>query len=251
MDRPRRVLITGPRRGIGRTIAEAFSKAGDQLVFVGRQSDELVAFAEAHRAHLLPADLSDRKALENVVAQLEQQAPIDVLINNAGIAESAPLGRTTDRIWDQTMFINATVPFLLCRALAPRMTTLGFGRIINVASTAGRIGYAYTSAYCASKHALIGLTRALAAEFAKTHVTVNAICPGWVDTDMAHSAASRIAATTKRNPDEAMQTLMNMSPQGRLIEAREVAALCLMLASEDAKGIHGQAIVIDGGQVMA
>jgi NAD(P)-dependent dehydrogenase (short-subunit alcohol dehydrogenase family) len=229
MQPRRRVLITGARRGIG-----------------------LADLAATFDARVLEADLADRTSTLHLVAALEADPdPIHVLVNNAGIAESAPIARTTDEMWDRTMHVNVTAPFLIARALVPRMSKAGFGRIVNVASNAGRSGYAYTSAYCASKHALVGLTRAFAAELAKTGVTVNAVCPGWVDTDMTEDAVKRIADKTKRTREDALASLTSMSPQGRLIQPDEVAALCLMLASDEARGIHGQSIVVDGGQVMA
>jgi 3-hydroxybutyrate dehydrogenase len=140
---------------------------------------------------------------------------------------------------------------LLCRALVPAMVARGWGRVVNVASNAGRSGYAYTSAYCASKHALVGLTRALAVELGKTGVTVNAVCPGWVRTDMAAAAVSNIAGKTNRSAEDAERVLAAMSPQNRLMEASEVAHLVLSLCAEQARGIHGQAIVLDGGQLLA
>lgn len=252
MEPRRRVLITGARRGIGRAITERFARAGYDLVLVGRAAADLADLAQTFGARVLEADLADRASTTRLAATLESYPdPIDVVVNNAGIAESAPIARTSDEMWDRTMHVNATAPFVIARALVPRMVKAGFGRVINVASNAGRAGYAYTSAYCASKHAIVGLTRALAAELAKTGVTVNAVCPGWVDTDMTDDAVKRIAQKTKRSESEALASLTSMSPQGRLIQPDEVAALCAMLASDEARGIHGQAILIDGGQVMS
>jgi 3-hydroxybutyrate dehydrogenase len=176
---------------------------------------------------------------------------VDVLVNNAGVSGSAPYDRTDDASWDRMMEINVHAPFALCRSLIPPMVKAGWGRVINVASNAGRSGYAYTSAYCASKHALVGLTRALAAELARTPVTVNAVCPGWVRTDMSADAVRRIADKTKRSESEAEAELAKMSPQRRLLEAAEVAHVCAMLCADDARGLHGQSIVLDGGQLMA
>jgi NAD(P)-dependent dehydrogenase (short-subunit alcohol dehydrogenase family) len=198
------------------------------------------------------ADLAERAAIDALVRRLaDEVGPVDVLVNNAGIAESAPFDRTTDDSWDRTMAVNATAPFLLTRALVPAMIARGWGRVVNVASNAGRSGYAYTAAYCASKHALVGLTRALAVELGKTGVTVNAVCPGWVRTDMAAAAVSNIADKTKRSPEQAERVLAAMSPQNRLMEASEVAFLVRSLCADEARGIHGQAIVLDGGQLLA
>jgi NAD(P)-dependent dehydrogenase (short-subunit alcohol dehydrogenase family) len=149
------------------------------------------------------------------------------------------------------MSVNATAPFLLCRALVPAMIQAGWGRVVVVASNAGRIGYAYTSGYCASKHAAVGLVRALATETARAGVTVNAVCPGWVATQMVDDAIARIVEKTGREVEKARRDLESMSPQRRLIDPSEVASLVAMLCTEEARGIHGQAIPLDGGQVMA
>jgi NAD(P)-dependent dehydrogenase (short-subunit alcohol dehydrogenase family) len=244
-------LVTGGGRGIGRAIAEGLSAAGARVIVTGRRQAELDEVARKLGGIALVADLSSRAGVAALVTALEQHPRVDVLVNNAGIAESAPFDRTTDESWDRQMELNVTVPFLLCRALVPAMVQAGWGRVINVASNAGRMGYAYTSAYCASKHALVGLTRALASELGRTGVTVNAVCPGWVKTDMAAEAASRIAQKTKRSPEEAEKALASMSPQNRLMESNEVAHLVVALAGDAARGIHGQAIPLDGGQVMA
>jgi NAD(P)-dependent dehydrogenase (short-subunit alcohol dehydrogenase family) len=176
---------------------------------------------------------------------------VDVLVNNAGAAESAPLERTSDELWDRMMAVNAGGAFALCRALIPRMIAAGWGRVINVASNAGLTGYAYTAAYCASKHAVVGLTRAIAIEVARTPVTVNAVCPGWVDTRLLDDSVARIVEKTGRSAAEARRSLEAMSPQRRLVEPGEVAHVVASLCADEARSVHGQAIAIDGGQVMA
>lgn len=250
MSSKKTALVTGASRGIGLAIAERLAGAGYQVAIVSRRESDARAVAERLDGLAFAADLGDRASVTSLLGRLEAAAPrVDVLVNNAGIAASAPYDRTSDEDWDRMMEINARAPFALCRALIPKMVAAGWGRVVNVASNAGRMGYPYTTAYCASKHAVVGLTRALASELARTPVTVNAICPGWVKTDMAAEAAQRIAGKTKRSQEEAEAELAKMSPQRRLIEAEEVAHLCLSLVAEDARGIHGQAIVLDGGQL--
>jgi NAD(P)-dependent dehydrogenase (short-subunit alcohol dehydrogenase family) len=180
----------------------------------------------------------------------EALGDVSILVQNAGIAESATLEATTDELWDRTMAVNATACFRMARALVPAMVKSGWGRVVNVASTAGLVGFAYTSAYVASKHALVGLTRALAAELARTGVTVNAVCPGFLDTEMTARTIENIVKKTGRTPEQARVELGAMSPQRRLIGTDEVAHVVAMLCADAAKGINGQAIPIDGGQVM-
>jgi 3-hydroxybutyrate dehydrogenase len=195
----------------------------------------------------LRLDLTDRKHTDEVLASV---GPVDVLVNNAGVAESAALDRTNDALWDRILELDATAPFRVIRGLVPGMVSRKWGRVINVASNAGISGYGYSAAYCAAKHAMVGMTRALAIDLARTGVTINALCPGWVDTQMADEAVTRIAAKTGRSEDEARTSLAAMSPQRRMITPDEVAHAALMLCSDGARGIHGQTIVIDGGAVM-
>ncbi|MFO0555355.1 MAG: SDR family NAD(P)-dependent oxidoreductase [Polyangiaceae bacterium] len=244
-------LVTGGGRGIGRAIAERLARDGARVLVTGRSAGDVAEVARATSGVALVADLADRASLAGLLEKVAEHGPVHVLVNNAGVAASAPIDKTTDEIWDRTMELNARAPFALARALIPEMTKAGFGRIVNVASNAGRAGYAYTSAYCASKHALVGLTRALAAELGRTPITVNAVCPGWVRTDMAQAAVANIADKTKRSLEDAEKTLASMSPQKRLMEAEEVAHLVASLCAPEARGIHGQAIVLDGGQIMA
>lgn len=243
----KRALITGGGRGIGAAIARALAGAGAHVVVCGRGQAAVEAIARELGGAALQLDLLDRAATDRVLAEL---APIDVLVNNAGAAESASLDRTTDAIWDRIMELDATAPFRVIRALVPGMIARGWGRVINIASNAGVSGYGYTAAYCAAKHAMVGMTRALAIDLARTGVTINALCPGWVETQMVDEAAARIAAKTGRSADDARAALAAMSPQRRMIEPAEVAHAALMLCAHAARGIHGQAIVIDGGAVL-
>jgi NAD(P)-dependent dehydrogenase (short-subunit alcohol dehydrogenase family) len=173
--------------------------------------------------------------------------PVDVLINNAGVARSSPVLKTDVRVWEEHLKVNLTGAFLCALKVLPSMASRGKGRIINVASVAGLKGYPYLAAYCASKHGLIGLTRALAAEYADKGVTVNAICPGYVESPLLTGAIQNIVEKTGRTVEEVRMELEAQNPQNRFLEASEVASMCLFLASDDARGVNGQAIPICGG----
>lgn len=240
-------LVTGGGRGIGEACARALATAGANVIVCGRKQADLQAVAGDIKGRAIVCDVSDRQATDRMIAELPK---IDVLVNNAGIAESAALDRTTDELWDRIMEVDATAPFRLTRAIVPQMIKSGWGRVINIASNAGVSGYGYSAAYCAAKHAMVGWTRALAIDLAKTGVTINALCPGWVRTQMSDDAVARIAAKTGRGEDQARQALESMSPQKRMIEPDEVAHTALMLCADGARGIHGQTIVIDGGAIL-
>jgi 3-hydroxybutyrate dehydrogenase len=240
-------LVTGGGRGIGKAIARALAGAGARVVVCGRTEPEINAVAREIGGIALRLDLTDRRETDDVIASIGH---VDVLVNNAGVAESAALEHTTDEIWDRILEIDATAPFRLIRALVPSMVAAKWGRVINVASNAGVSGYGYSMAYCAAKHAMVGMTRALAIDLARTGVTINALCPGWVTTQMAEEAVTRIASKTGRSEDEARTQLAAMSPQRRMITPEEVAYAALMLCGDEARGIHGQTLVIDGGAVL-
>ena len=246
----KRALVTGGGRGIGAAVARGLAARGADVVVTGRSRAHLDEVAGAIGGHALICDLGDRAATDAMVAALAALGRIDILVNNAGIAESAPLAAIDDAMWDRILELDATAPFRLTRALVPAMVAAGWGRVITIASNAGLTGYGYSTAYCAAKHAVIGMTRALAVDLGRTGVTINAVCPGWVDTDMAADAVARIAGKTGRDADSARAALTQMSPQRRLIAPAEVAHAVTMLCSDDARGIHGQTIVIDGGQVL-
>ena len=180
-------------------------------------------------------------------AALERLGQVDILVNNAGIAASAPIARLRLEDWNRIMATNATGTFLCTQAFLPAMVERGWGRVVNVASVAGKTGAPYISAYAASKHAVVGFTRAVAAEVAATGVTVNAVCPGYVETDMAGLAVDRIVEKTDLGPEEARRSLERMSPQGRIFEPQEVAYQVLALCDPRAHGVNGQAVVLDGG----
>jgi 3-hydroxybutyrate dehydrogenase len=240
-------LVTGGGRGIGAAIARVLATAGARVVVCGRTQAELDTVAREIGGVALRLDLTDRHDTDEVIASVGH---VDVLVNNAGVAESAALDRTTDAMWDRMLELDVTAPFRVIRALVPSMIAAKWGRVINVASNAGVSGYGYSMAYCAAKHALVGLTRALAVDLARTNVTINALCPGWVQTQMVDEAVTRIATKTGRTEDEARTQLAGMNPQRRIITPAEVAHAALMLCSDGARGIHGQTILIDGGAVL-
>jgi 3-hydroxybutyrate dehydrogenase len=247
-------LVTGASRGIGRSVAEHLAGAGARVVCAARSEaaiTELAAALPGDRHAALVMDVSSRTEIDAALKRLRGEVGrVDVLVANAGIAESAPFERTSDEAWESMMNVNATSVFRLCRALVPPMIEAGWGRVVVVASNAALSGYAYSSAYCASKHAVLGFLRALALEVASKSVTVNAVCPGWVDTDMAAQAVARIAEKTGKSSAEARRVLERMSPQQRMVTPSEVASLVSYLCHPDAASIHGQALAMDGGQVM-
>ena len=240
-------LVTGGGRGIGAAIARALAGIGARVIVCGRSKPDLDAIAKEINGVAIVCDLGNRADTDRMLASVGEVA---VLVNNAGIAESASLDRTTDDIWDRIIELDVTAPFRITRAIAPVMVKAGWGRVINIASNAGVSGYGYSTAYCAAKHALVGMTRALAIDLARTNVTINALCPGWVETAMAEEAVTRIAAKTGRSADEARTSLASMSPQRRMITPEEVAHAALALIPHEARGIHGQTIVIDGGAIL-
>ena len=244
-------LVTGGSRGIGKAVARRLAREGARVIVTARTVSDLDAVAAETGGIAIPLDVSDRAAIAGFIADLKaRDLHVDILVNNAGIAASMPFDRTPETLWDQIFAVNLTAPFLLTRGLVPAMITAGGGRVVQIASNAGLTGYAYTSAYCASKAALIGYTRSVAMEIARSGVTINAVCPGWVETDMAAAAVQRIVRKTGREEADARHTLEVMSPQGRMVTADEVAHLVAMLCAEESRGIHGQTIAQDGGQVL-
>jgi len=244
-------LVTGGGRGIGAAIARKLAREGHRVIVTARNVDQLESIATEINGVALPLDLTDRGATDEAIRTLlHTEKRIDILVNNAGISDAAPIHRTEDGSWDRIMEINVTAPMRLCRQLVPTMMKAGWGRVINLASNAGLSGYAYTHAYCASKHALVGLTRSMAHEIGRSGVTVNAVCPGWVETEMFQEAVNRIVQNTGRSPEDARATLERMSPQRRIVRPEEVAHVVAMLCAPEAQGIHGQAIPVDGGQIM-
>jgi NAD(P)-dependent dehydrogenase (short-subunit alcohol dehydrogenase family) len=249
-------LITGGGRGIGRAIALLFASEGAQVVVAARTTAEVEAVAReisgTRTALPVSCDVSVAENVERMFATIKERygrGP-DILVNNAGIAESAPITKTDDDLWQRHLAINLSGTFYCTRAALPSMIERGWGRVINVASIAGKTGAPYIVAYSASKHGVLGLTRSVAVEVAAKGVTVNAICPGYVDTEMTERGVENITAKTGRSRDEAFAAITQMSPQKRLITPEEVAALALLLASDEGKGINGQGINVDGGSVL-
>jgi len=244
-------LVTGGDKGIGAAIAARLAEGGMKVAITGRDVEALERVAARTGAKAIPADVTDAAAMDRAVEEIEAAlGPIDIVVPNAGIAPGATLAATDDATWDRVFAVNVTAPFRLTRALLPKMAKRGWGRVIYIASNAGLTGYAFTAAYAASKHAVIGLMRSLAMEFARTGVTVNAVCPGFVDTAMAERAVQNIVDKTKRQHDDARKALEDLSPQRRLMTSDEVAHVVAMLATDGARGINGQAIALDGGQTM-
>ena len=252
-------LITGGGRGIGRAIALEFAREGADVVIAARSFDQVESVAreinqqQQTKALAASCDVSDSASVEKMFADAQEffgRGP-DILVNNAGIAESAPLVKTSDELWRRHLEINLNGTFYCTRRALPEMIERGWGRVINIASIAGKTGWPYVAAYSASKHGVLGLTRSAALEVATKGITVNAICPGYVDTEMTTRGVENITKKTKLSADEAMETLKKMSPQNRIVTVEEVAALAVLLASEDGRGINGQAINVDGGTVLS
>ncbi len=249
----RGAVVTGGGRGIGRAVAEALAGAGASVVLAARSAGELEDAAAAVRgaggeAHAVPCDVTDAGSVDRLAARAtELLGQVDILVNNAGAAEAQPLQRLTLERWQAALAVNATGPFLCTRALLPAMVERRRGRIVTVASIAGLTGAPYIAAYAAAKHAAVGFVRAVAAEVAASGVTVNAVCPGYVDTDMTRESVARIVEKTRLSEQEALDRLVAANPQGRLIEVDEVAHVVLALCGDGARGINGQAIAIDGG----
>ena len=254
----RLAFITGGGRGIGSAIAFSFAREGANVAVAARTQDQVEGVARAieyeHRVEALPlvCDVANQQsvqeAFEKVASKFGRGA--DVLVNNAGIAISAAFLKTDDELWQRHLATNLSGTFYCSRAALPAMLEAGWGRIINIASIAGKTGAPYIAAYSASKHGVLGLTRSLAHELATKGITVNAICPGYVDTEMTSRGVENITARTGKSAEESLELLKAMSPQRRLVTSEEVAAVAVLLGSDEGRGITGQAINVDGGAVM-
>ena len=250
----RGAVVTGANRGIGKAIALGFLRAGWPVVAVARTVESLDPLRKeagnlAGRLRPMACVLADAAQLEAAAQALADSDPVPaILVNNAGISLSAPLQRTSTADLNRVLQVNAVAPYLFCRALVPRMAEAGGGRVINIGSIASLKGIRYTSAYCASKHALLGLTRALAVEWGKKNVTVNAVCPGWTDTDMFHRALDAVVEKTGRSREQAQEAVLAANPMGRPVHADEVTGLVLYLSSPAAAGLTGAALPVDCGE---
>ena len=254
----RLAFITGGGRGIGRAIAHAFAAEGAGVAVAARTLDEVNAVAKEVATEFktdalaLTCDVRQREWVNEAFDSFRAhfgRGP-DIVVNNAGVAKSALFVNTDEPFWELHLNTNLGGTFRCTHAALPEMIERGWGRVINVASIAGKTGAPYVSAYAASKHGVLGLTRSLALEVATNGITVNAICPGYVETDMTTRGIENIVAKTGKSADSALEMLKKMSPQNRLVTPEEVAAVALLLASEEGRGINGQAINVDGGTVL-
>jgi NAD(P)-dependent dehydrogenase (short-subunit alcohol dehydrogenase family) len=250
-------FVTGAGTGIGRAVALALAKRGVVVTLAGRRSAPLaavqaeIAAAGGVSAALREFDVCDEAVVAAGVGRaVHERGDISILVNCAGEAPSAPFEKTDLALWTHILNVNLTGAFLVANAALPSLRRQGLGRIVNIASTAGLIGYPYVTAYCAAKHGVVGLTRALALELARTSVTVNAVCPGFADTPLLDEAVETITRKTGRSREEARATLTRANPQGRLVTPEEVADAVLWLVSPGASAVTGQAIPIAGGEVL-
>ncbi|WP_280152492.1 SDR family NAD(P)-dependent oxidoreductase [Piscinibacter sp. XHJ-5] len=244
-------VVTGGGSGIGAAIAAALHGAGAHVTLMGRDEARIRAqLASLPGAFATTVDVASADSVRAAFEAVALLSPVDILVNNAGAVESQPFTRTSQAVWQRTLDVNLTGAFLCTQQVLPGMVERGFGRIVNVASTAALKGYAYVAAYCAAKHGVLGMTRALALEVAQKGVTVNAVCPGYTETAIVEDAIAKIASKTGRSAQAARAELAAANPQRRLIQPDEVAQAVLWLCRRDSAAITGQAIAVAGGEVM-
>ena len=247
-------VVTGASRGIGAAIAAALVRDGARVTLLGRDATSLQGVSEtlggADRAFGVAADIADAGSVQHAFAAARGHfGAVQLLINNAGQGASAKFTDTDEALWHRLMGVNLTGTYLCTRHAVTDMLAQGYGRIVNIASIAGLRGGAYLSAYATSKHAVIGLTRSLALEYAARNITVNAVCPGFVDTDMVKDAIANIKKKTGRSDSEALATLVATNPQRRLVQPAEVADTVMWLCRPGSESVNGQSIVLAGGEV--
>jgi NAD(P)-dependent dehydrogenase (short-subunit alcohol dehydrogenase family) len=249
----RHALVTGGGSGIGAAIALALVAQGARVTVLGRRMEMLEALVQPHpeSLHAVCADVADAGQVATAFAEANKRfGPVQILVNNAGQAASATFLKTDAALWKQMLSVNLTGTFHCSQAALPQMLQAGWGRIVNVVSTAGLVGYAYVAAYCAAKHGVIGLTKSLALEVAKKGITVNAVCPGYTETDILRESIANVVTKTGRNEAEARAEFAKGNPQGRIVKPTEVADTVLWLCGEGASSITGQSISVSGGEVM-
>ncbi len=243
-------VVTGGASGIGEAIAGRLAEAGMRITLMGRNQEKLLATASRLKAAIQQVDISNPEDVQKgFAAAVQANGPVTVLVNNAGIAETSTFSKMSDELWNSMLAVNLTGTYLCTKAVVDSMSTAGYGRIINIASTASLKGFAYVSAYCAAKHGVLGLTRALALELARKGVTVNAVCPGFTDTDMVSRSLDTIVEHTGMDREQALAELVKGNPQGRLIQPVEIAETVLWLCGPHSASITGQAIAVAGGEV--
>jgi 3-hydroxybutyrate dehydrogenase len=249
-------VVTGGGRGIGRAVALDLGRAGARVLLAARTLSEVEAVAGEVRAaggqaDAFPVDVARSDSVRALFQEAARRlGGVDILVNGAGVAPTAPLVKTSDEVWRQALDTNLSGAFYALREALPGMVQAGWGRVVNVASIAGKTGQPYISAYAASKHGLLGLTKCAALEVADKGVTVNAVCPGYVDTPMTDAGIARMVEKTGRPAAELRRHLEAASPQKRLMTSEEVSALILFLCGNEARGITGQALSLDGGTVV-
>ncbi|WP_029705663.1 SDR family NAD(P)-dependent oxidoreductase [Rhodoferax saidenbachensis] len=253
METQRHALVTGGGSGIGAAIALALVDAGMHVTITGRRLDVLELLAARHpgKMQAVVMDVADATSVAKAFTQAKTQfGPVQILVNNAGQAHSAPFIKTDAALWQQMLSVNLTGTFHCTQAALPDMVVAKWGRIINVASTAGLVGYAYVAAYVAAKHGVVGLTRSLALEYAKKGITVNAVCPGYTETDILRESIANVVVKTGRTEEEARAEFSSGNPQGRIVQPEEVADAVRWLCGKAAASVTGQSIAVSGGEVM-